>query len=83
MRGNERVIMAATADGGELSWNLTQMSAGVKIVDCRAKDPVSGELLFGETGYEKVQSKFHCYPLHIILAKDNKALYQTHLSTFF
>lgn len=58
------------------------MSAGVKIVDPNAKDPVSNELLFGESGHDRVQSKFHCYPLHIIIAKDNKQLYQSHLSDF-
>ena len=83
VRQGERVVMAATVDGGELSWNVTQVSAGVKIVDPRAKDPVSGGLLFGESGHDRVQSQFHCYPLHIIIAKDNKNLYQTHLSSFF
>jgi uncharacterized protein CbrC (UPF0167 family) len=79
----ERVLLAATVDGGELSWNLSHVSAGVKIVDPNAKDPVSNELLFGESGHDRVQSKFHCYPLHIIIAKDNKQLYQSHLSDFF
>ncbi len=54
---NSRVLMAATVDGGELPWSLTQVSAGIKIVDSRAKGPVTGRLLFGNTGYDRVQIK--------------------------
>ena len=53
------------------------------MVDHRTIDPISGTLLFGNSGYDKVQSKYHCYPLYVILSKDNKQLYQTHLSEFF
>jgi hypothetical protein len=79
----EHTTVAATCDGGEITWSLSHVSAGIKIVDSRAKDPSNGEPLFGLSGHDKVQSKFHCYPLYIILAKDNKELYQTHLSQFF
>jgi len=82
MSGN-RTTVAATCDGGEITWSLSHVSAGIKIVDSRSKNPVTGEPLFGLSGHDKVQSKFHCYPLFIILAKDNKELYQTHLSQFF
>jgi hypothetical protein len=53
------------------------------MVDPRVEDPISSMLLFGNSGYEKVQSKHHCYPLYIIIAKDNKKLHQNHLSQFF
>ena len=79
----EQVRLAATVDGGELSWNVTQVSAGIKIVDDRALDPLSGLPLFGHSGHDRIQSKFHCYPLYVIIGKDNKHLYRTHLSTFF
>jgi hypothetical protein len=83
MSGN-RTTVAATCDGGEITWSLSHVSAGIKIVDrVDLKFPVTGEPLFGLSGHDKVQSKFHCYPLFIILAKDNKELYQTHLSQFF
>jgi hypothetical protein len=39
----ELVTMAATVDGGELAWQLTQVSAGVKICDERAVDPLTGQ----------------------------------------
>ena len=79
----EIVTMAATCDGGDLAWKLTQISAGVKIVDPRAIDPCTGELLFGENGHTKVQSNTVCYPLHYYLAKDNKSFYDNKLSGFF
>ncbi len=77
------VTVAATVDGGDLAWGLTQVSAGIKIVDPLALNPLTGECLFGESGHEKVKSQNHCYPLHVFIAKDNKELYQTHLSQFF
>jgi hypothetical protein len=80
---SKMVTVAATVDGGNLAWCLTQVSAEIKIVDPRALDPATGEPLFGESGYDKLQSKIHCYPLHVFITKDNKELYQTNLSQFF
>ena len=79
----EIITMAATVDGGDLAWGLTQVSAGVKLVDHKTRDPISGCLLFGESGHKKVQAKHNCFPLYIFITKDNKELYQTHLSQFF
>ncbi len=74
--------MSATVNGGDLAWKLTQVSTGITMVDPKTKDPLSGELLFGESGHSNVQSRNICYPLHIIIAKDNKELYQRHLNSF-
>jgi hypothetical protein len=73
----EHVLLAATVDGGDLAWKVTQVSAGKKMVDHRAINPVSGMLLFGDSGYDKVQSRYNCYTLYVIFSKDNKQLYQT------
>jgi hypothetical protein len=70
-------------DGGQLAWKLTQISAGIKIVDERSIDPRTGELLFGATGDENVQSSNHCFPLEVCISKDNKDFYNTHLTSFF
>ncbi len=80
---SKMVMLTATVDGSDLAWGLTQVSAGVKIVDSKTIDPLTGDKLFGESGHEKIQSRSQCYPLHIFIAKDNKELYQTHLSQFF
>jgi hypothetical protein len=79
----DAVKLASTVDGGDLSWNVTQVSAGLKVIDSRAIEPISGRLLFGDSGHDKVQSKYHCYPLYVVIDKDTKWLYKTHLSKFF
>jgi len=79
----ELVTVAATVDGGELAWQLTQVSAGIKICDERAIDPLTGQRLFGDSGHERVQSRYVCFPLHVHIAKDNKQFYSEHLEEFF
>ncbi len=49
----EQVTMAATCDGGEHAWRLTQASAGIKLLYPRAVDPLTGSLLFRERGCHK------------------------------
>ena len=68
----EDVLLAATVDGGQLAWKITQISAGLKIVDPRSINPRTGELLFGESGADNIQSSTHCFPLCVHIAKDNK-----------
>ncbi len=80
---NETALIAATVDGGQLAWKLTQISAGIKFFDERAIDPRTGKPLFGECGTKRVQSSDHFFPLQVHLAKDNKDFYNTHLSSFF
>ncbi len=71
VESGDKVCMAATCDGADLAWNLSQVSAGIKIVDPRAINPLTSQLLFGESGYDRVQSAYACYPLHVHIAKDN------------
>ncbi len=33
VKNKQNVLLAATVDGGQLAWKLTQISAGIKIVD--------------------------------------------------
>jgi hypothetical protein len=49
--------MSATVDGGDLAWKLTQVYAGIKMVDPKTKDPLLGELLFGESGHTCAESE--------------------------
>jgi hypothetical protein len=39
VKGHEKVLLAATVDGGQLAWKLTQISAGIKMVDERSINP--------------------------------------------
>jgi hypothetical protein len=79
----DTVTMAATVDGGSLAWKLSHVSAGIKFCDERTINPLSGRLLFGDSGCDKLQSRNVCYPLHIHIAKDNKEFYATELAPFF
>jgi hypothetical protein len=45
-----KVKIAATCDGGSLVWNISHVSAGIKIADPNTIDPHTGELMFGESG---------------------------------
>lgn len=77
------VTVAATVDGGDLAWKLTQVSGGIKICDEKAVNPLTGEKLFGECGTKLVQSRYACFPLQVHIAKDNGTFYDEHLSAFF
>ena len=65
VESGDEVCMAATCDGADLAWNLLQVSAGIKIVDPWAINPLTNQLLFGDSGYDRVQSAYACYPLHV------------------
>jgi hypothetical protein len=80
---SDTVTMAATVDGGALAWKLTHVSAGIKFCDERTINPLTGRLLFGPTGFDKLQSRNVCYPMYVIIAKDNKELYSNELTSFF
>ena len=70
--------LAITLDGADLSWNVQHVTCGIKIVDPHAVNPLTGIPI----GLEGVQSREFCFPCKILLTKDTKALYQTHVSDF-
>ena len=82
VENEDLVTVAATVDGGDLAWKLTQVSGGIKICDPKAINPLTGEKLFGECGTKCVQSRYVCFPLKVHIAKDN-GNYDKHLSVFF
>ena len=73
------VKIASTIDGADLSRNVQHVTCGVKIVDPRAINPMTGIPI----GLEGVQSRDFCFPVKILLTKDSKALYKSHFSDFF
>jgi hypothetical protein len=76
------ISVEANVDRGELKWRLTQILAGIKNCDEKAINPLTDEGLLGATGYDKVQSRNVCFPLHVNIAKDKSAFYDRHLSGF-
>lgn len=76
------VLLAITLDGADLSRNYTHVTCGIKIVDPRAIDPLSG-LPIGIQGSRAVQSRDLCHAFQIVLAKDSSDLYEKRFKTFF
>jgi hypothetical protein len=76
------VQIAATLDGADISRNVSHVTAGIKILDPRAIDPIS-HLPIGMDGSKKVQSRELCFPFKMILTRDTKSLYQEHFKDFF
>ena len=88
------VSLATTMDGGTLFGTSTHVTAGIKIIDLRAKEPITGAPLFLNTGSSlrtnlpigsgtKIQSRDVCFPLLSIFAKDKKELYKEEFSDFY
>ena len=73
------VRIAITLDGADLSRTVQHVTCGIKIVDSRAVNPITGIPI----GLEGVQSRENCFACKILLTKDSKMLYCTHFSDFF
>ena len=73
------VKLAITLDGADLSRNVQHVTCGVKILDPRAINPITGIPI----GLEGVQSRDLCFPCKILLTRDSKTLYRTHFKDFF
>jgi hypothetical protein len=58
------------------------VTAGIKINDPRAKDPISG-IPIGFKDSTKVQCRELCFPCKILIAKDTKELYSMYFEDFF
>ncbi len=76
------VEFSITLDGADLSRNISHVTAGIKINDPRAVDPISG-IPIGMEDSTKVQSRELCFPLKVLIAKDTKSLYHKYFADFF
>jgi hypothetical protein len=74
--------LACTLDGADISKFVSHVTAGIKILDPRAIDPIS-HLPIGLEGSKKVQSRDLCFPFKVLLIRDTKTLYQEHFKDFF
>jgi hypothetical protein len=72
-----RILWAFTVDGVRVSANVTLIIAGIKCLDPRAIDPKTGVFI------SLVQSPDKCFPLKVLVCKDNKTTYQEYLADFF
>jgi hypothetical protein len=84
---HETVKMAITVDGEKLDDKVHHMTIGFKICDKRVWDPITGELIFDDNlpdGKEgNIQSAEWCFPVMVILAKDNKGTYDKYFLVIF
>jgi hypothetical protein len=70
-----------TNDGDDLSRNISHVTAGIKINDCQAIEPIIG-IPIGFQDATKLQSRELCYPSKILIAKDTKVLYKDYFTDF-
>lgn len=73
-------LMAATLDGAQLTNVLGHVTAGVKVIDPRATDPVTGTPLCVNG---KFQTRDLCFPCQMTWGQDCKALHNDCFGVFF
>ena len=66
------VQLACTLDGADISKFVSHVTAGIKILDPRAIDPIS-HLPIGLLGSKKVQLRDLCFPFKMLLTRDSLA----------
>jgi hypothetical protein len=76
------VQIACTLDGADISRNVSHVTAGIKILDPRAINPIS-HLPIGMDGSKKVQSRELCFPFKMIFTRDTKSLYKEQFKDCF
>ena len=67
------VELALTSDGAQLTNNLSHVAAGLKFNDMAMRDPLTKSPLLLHAPDSLVQSRNLCFPLRIVIARDNKA----------
>ena len=67
------VSIAQSIDGANLTKHLRHVTAGIKINDLRAKDPITGNFLLSNGN--NAQSRNICFPLKVLLCPENKKTY--------
>jgi hypothetical protein len=67
------IELALTSDGAQLTNTLSHVAAGLKFNDMAMCDPISRSPLLLHAPDSLVQSRNLCFPLRIVIAKDNKA----------
>jgi hypothetical protein len=79
----EPVRVAVTFDGGSISHFLGYVTGGFNLVDSRSKHPRTKDLLFRDSGHDKLQSYIHCFLIKMAMVKDSKELYHTEFADLF
>ena len=72
-----QMLMAVTMDGARFTADLSHVAGGLKDVDPRIIDPISGQNLSME------QSRDKCYVFQITFGKDSSGMYDVRFMDFF
>jgi hypothetical protein len=66
------VELGLASDGAQLTNTISHVAAGLKFNDMAMCDPITRSPLLLHSPDSLVQSRNLCFPLHIVIAKDNK-----------
>jgi len=77
---NSSVKIALTGDGAQFTNSVGHVTVGLKIIDPRAIEPFTNELLFTNTGYQSVDV---CYPIKSVIAKESELLYREEFGSIY
>jgi hypothetical protein len=66
------IELSLTSDGAQLTNTLSHVTAGLKFNDVGMRNPFTKELMFLLEAGSLVQSRRWCFPLRVIIGKDNK-----------
>jgi len=70
--GGQEVNFAASMDGAELSWKVSQVMAGIKLTNAQTKDQKNNNTFWlGDDGITGVQSHDVCFPLKVVIGRQH------------
>jgi hypothetical protein len=79
-----KVEIAITLDGAPLDDKTGHITIGFKVCDKDAVDPITKKYIFNDDDDgPNLQSGKFCFPVSMILAKDNKQTYNKYLRDIF
>jgi hypothetical protein len=77
---NESIYIGLTSDGARFTNNVGHTTIGFKLIDGRAKNPLTGNRLHDDIGYQSVQ---HCFPIRTILASEDRSLFENQFGDIY
>jgi hypothetical protein len=70
------VAISESIDASQITKNLHVITAGFKMQDVDAINPIMGKALCVDGIYDNVQSRDHVFPVQLLMAKETKESYQ-------
>ena len=67
-----KVNLVQTMDSANLLKNKNCISTGIRLIDIKTKDPITGEYLFKEKGLGFIQTRDWCIPVQTVFGNETK-----------